>query len=159
MTLRLCHTIVPWRCCGDCADRTDGWLSSDCGTCNGDPPCIWESTELNPNDEPPKLDGFMPPLLLTHGTPSTGNGSSGGVTYTFAMATTQMIYCESRITSENTKRRKNKQKQMKINRNFICLTLVKLLSGNFQSSNYISVLNCVGGVWILQLLPVFFLCY
>lgn len=25
----------------------------------------------------------MPPLLLTHGTPSTGNGSSGGVTYIF----------------------------------------------------------------------------
>lgn len=25
----------------------------------------------------------MPPLLLIHGTPSTGNGSSGGVTLTF----------------------------------------------------------------------------
>lgn len=43
-----------------------------------------------PNDEPPNIDGLMPPpppapppllLLPMHGTPRTGSGSSGGVTW------------------------------------------------------------------------------
>lgn len=70
--IRLYHTIVPCRCCGDGA--CCGRCSSDCG--------IWIedmlSIELKPKFEPPKPDGIIP--LLMQGTPSTGKGSSGGVT-------------------------------------------------------------------------------
>lgn len=75
--IKLYHTIVPCRCCGDGADCC--CRSSCCGTCSGDGDDRCVSNVLKPNAEPPKLDGFMPPLLI-HGTPKTGSGSSGGVT-------------------------------------------------------------------------------
>lgn len=82
--IRLYHTIVPCKCCGDDVERIDCWLSSDCCCCSCDiDPIPWlPSVVFSPSDDPPKLDGFMPPPELPpmHGTPNTGNGSSGGVT-------------------------------------------------------------------------------
>lgn len=75
--IRLYHTIVPCRCCGDGAD---GIGRSSCGTCNGDDMLSMDDI---PRLEPQNPDGFMPPPAppLMHGTPSTGSGSSGGVTF------------------------------------------------------------------------------
>lgn len=70
--IRLYHTIVPCKCCGDGAD---GCGRSSCGICSGDDML---SIELIPKLDPPNADGLIPPL--THGTPNIGNGSSGGVT-------------------------------------------------------------------------------
>lgn len=63
------------------SSRSPRWLAPDPeGTCKLG---LLSEHVLMPNELPPNTDGFIPPPLpplLIQGTPSTGNGSSGGVT-------------------------------------------------------------------------------
>lgn len=61
----------------------------------------------------------MPPPLLTHGTPSTGNGSSGGVTYTHYNAQTIVIVTQNHgwnrsKTKRNRERHREREKEKEI---------------------------------------------